>query len=471
VRTLVVFEDPGVRAFETLTAVRPVFGLRCGARTLVARLVAALQPAEVALIARTELEPLLRETHAGPTPPAASHEVRIGASDLARSDEVVFANGRILALGGDLEQLLWRADSGGQATKARSERPASRQDSRPNARFALTSRGVLLFARCAAPEAVKLAAHLASCLKGGSAPQSTEAFLRRELPDVAVEPVEKPAQIFRAGSVLLEHAWELVQHNAAALLDDFAVGPGAGIADGAKVDPGVHLLQTEGIHIAAGVRLRPGVVLDAEEGPITIAAGTDIQSNAVIRGPVHIGPGCRIKAGAKIHGPTSLGPVCRIGGEVEGTIVQGYSNKQHEGFLGHAFLGEWVNLGADTNNSDLKNNYGRVRMWEAGEFVDTGLLFVGLVAADHVKSAINTQFNTGTVVGLASQIASAGFPPKYIPPFTWCGPEKMEIYAFDRALETARAVMARRERELTPAYAELLRRAFEQSSASRSRVG
>jgi UDP-N-acetylglucosamine diphosphorylase/glucosamine-1-phosphate N-acetyltransferase len=159
--------------------------------------------------------------------------------------------------------------------------------------------------------------------------------------------------------------------------------------------------------------------------------------------------------------------VCKIGGEVEESVVQGWSNKQHEGFLGHAWLGEWVNLGADTNNSDLKNNYSSVRVWEVGRFVDSSRMFVGLLCGDHVKSAIDTQFNTGTVVGLSSQIFGSGFPPKFVPPFSWGGAAGLERYDLERALETARAVMARRRRDLGPAYERAFRRVFETWSDAR----
>jgi hypothetical protein len=132
--------------------------------------------------------------------------------------------------------------------------------------------------------------------------------------------------------------------------------------------------------------------------------------------------------------------------------------------MGHAYLAEWVNLGADTNNSNLKNNYGNVRMWESGRFIDTGLTFIGLIAADHLKTAINTQLNTGTVVGISSQIFGAGFPPKYIPPFSWGGAERIETYDLERALHTARVVMERRKRELTPAYEAAFRLAYARAS-------
>jgi len=293
---------------------------------------------------------------------------------------------------------------------------------------------------------------------GGGEPLAD--WVRRELPQLTAVPLERWPEATRDGSVLLDHVWQLVQHNGRAICDDFRVARQTGIDAAALVYPGVHLVQDASIRIGPGCRVKPGVVLDAEDGPITLERDVEVQPGVVVRGPAWIGPRCVLKAGAKVHEGTALGPQCKIGGEVEESIVQGYSNKQHEGFLGHAFLAEWVNLGADTNNSDLKNNYSTVRAWEEGRMVDTGLMFVGLIAGDHVKSAINTQFNTGTVVGTGSQVFGSGFPPKFVPPFSWGGGESLELYRFDRALATARAVMLRRKVELTPAYAAALEREF-----------
>ncbi|MFQ5631881.1 MAG: glucose-1-phosphate thymidylyltransferase, partial [bacterium] len=169
----------------------------------------------------------------------------------------------------------------------------------------------------------------------------------------------------------------------------------------------------------------------------------------------------KIKIGAKIYGGTTIGAVCKVGGEVEGSILHGYANKQHEGFLGHAYLGEWTNLGADTNNSDLKNNYKSVRVNVNGEIVDSGSTFVGLFMGDHSKSGINTMFNTGTVVGVSCNVFGSGYPKKYIPSFTWGGVDADEKYDLEKALETARAVMSRRNKQMTPAQEALLRRIYE----------
>ncbi len=436
-RTLVVFEDPRQRAFSIVTAVRGVFDLRCGARTLLERFVGATRPDRLVLLPRFELATLLAETHGPDTGMPA-----LAPAETFKPGEVVFINGRLLALGQDVQRTF-------AATKGE---------------FAAFFGDALVFARCLPASAVKLAQALRATLQPVNAEKAeAETFrqrLARQIEQLPVHDLDSRDDWNRDGSTLLDHVWQLVEKNAAALIDDFAQGPGAGVDPGARVDPGVHLLQASAIRVEGETRLRPGVVLDAESGPITIAAGTDIQPHVVVRGPAHVGPRCLLKTGTKIQGNTSLGPVCKIGGEVEGSILQGWSNKQHEGFLGHAYVAEWVNFGADTNNSDLKNNYSSVKMWEAGELVDTGLMFIGLVTADHVKTAINTQFNTGTVVGLASQIAAYGFPPKYVPPFGWCGPSGIERYAIERALHTARVVMSRRGVTLTPAYETAFRRAF-----------
>jgi UDP-N-acetylglucosamine diphosphorylase/glucosamine-1-phosphate N-acetyltransferase len=421
VTTRVVFEDERHPAFEIVTALRGVFDLRCGARTLLERHRQLAAPGATSFVCRAAVRSLVHEAHAA------------ALADPASAGETLFVNARLLALGGDFDRLAVGPAGG----------------------FARFAGDVLVTARCAGETAQRLHACLAARLDG--APEPMPAVVARACPELAVLPA---AAAMRDGSCLLEHVWDLVRHNGAALCDDFRRGPGAGIDDAALVYPGVHLLQDAAIHIAAGCRVHPGVVLDAEDGPITLAPGVVVQPQVVVRGPAFVGPGSVLKAGARLHEGTSLGPVCKVGGEIAAAILQGYSNKQHDGFLGHAWLGEWVNLGAATNNSDLKNNYSQVRMWEAGRMLDTGMQFVGLVAGDHVKSAIGTLFNTGTVVGLASQVFGAGFPPKFLPPFSWGGAGGVEIYAYDRAAATARAVMRRRQVEMTTAYEQVLRAVF-----------
>ena len=186
-----------------------------------------------------------------------------------------------------------------------------------------------------------------------------------------------------------------------------------------------------------------------ENGPVWIDDGVTVMANAVLEGPLYIGKDSKIKIAAKIYENTTIGPLCKIGGEVEGSIIQGYSNKQHDGFLGHAYLGSWVNLGADTNNSDLKNNYGMIQALLNGEKVDTGSQFVGLMMGDHSKSGINVMFNTGTIVGTNCNIFGAEMPPKFVPSFSWGGAAGFAEYQFEKAINVAKTVMSRRKVEFT----------------------
>ncbi len=243
---------------------------------------------------------------------------------------------------------------------------------------------------------------------------------------------------------VLRYLWDAIDHNGPEIERDFRSFARAGFIAG-RVDPGVVLLEEQNMHIDTGAVIKPGVVLDAEEGPIWIDRGALIMPNSVITGPAYIGPESRIKIGAKIYPATSIGPVCKMGGEVEGSIIQGYANKQHDGFLGHAYLGCWVNLGADTNNSDLKNNYGTIRVMLNGREIDTGKRFLGLMMGDHSKTAINTMFNTGTIVGVSCNIFGAEMPPKFVPSFSWGGATRMVDYDLEKSIQVAKIVMERRK--------------------------
>ena len=249
---------------------------------------------------------------------------------------------------------------------------------------------------------------------------------------------------------MVTYPWDLVHKNADQISYDF--------------ENFFKTKSKKNIFIGKNVVIKPGVVLDADEGPIVIDDGAKILANSVIMGPAYIGKGTTIKAIAKIYGGTSIGPVCKVGGEVEGSIFQAYSNKQHDGFLGHSYVCEWVNLGADTNNSDLKNNYSNVKVYNDGKMIDSGHMFVGLTIADHSKSGINTMFNTGTVVEVCCNVFGAGFPPKHIPSFSWGGAEGLVKYDIEKAIETARAVMKRRKVEMTAEYESKLRQIFNQAS-------
>lgn len=213
-----------------------------------------------------------------------------------------------------------------------------------------------------------------------------------------------------------------------------------------------------------------GCIINVNKGPVYIAGNAEIMEGSMIRGPFALGPQAVVKMGAKIYGPTSAGPHCRVGGEISNSVIQGYSNKGHDGFLGNSVLGEWCNLGADTNTSNLKNNYATVKTWNYvhSEMRDTGQTFVGLVMGDHSKSGINTMFNTGTVAGVAANVFGGGFPPKFIPSFSWGGPQGMVAYRLEEALLTAERMMARRHVALTDEMRIMLTEVFRMTSGERS---
>jgi len=235
----------------------------------------------------------------------------------------------------------------------------------------------------------------------------------------------------------INYWWDLVQLNSELLVKDFEK---LDKKDVTLQDVYKHtaFVNEKNIYVGRNVKIKPGVVLDAEDGPICIDNDAKIMPHATIVGPVYIGRGSKINPAARILEGTTIGEVCKVGGEVEESIIHSYSNKQHDGFLGHSYLGQWVNLGADTNNSDLKNNYSSVKVNLNGRKIDTGSMFVGLAMGDHSKSGINTMFNTGTAVGISCNIYGAGFPPKHIPSFSWGGAEGFVEYDLEKAISTAR---------------------------------
>lgn len=222
------------------------------------------------------------------------------------------------------------------------------------------------------------------------------------------------------------------------------------------------LIHPENIFIEAGAKLECAI-LNATNGPIYIAKNAEIMENSVIRGPFALCENATVKLSAKIYGPTTIGPHCKVGGEINNSILIGYSNKGHDGFLGNSVIGEWCNLGADTNNSNLKNNYDEVKLWNypSERFKRTGLTFCGLIMGDHSKCGINTMFNTGTVVGIGANIFGGDFPRNFIPSFSWGGKANIKVYQIKKFFETAAIVMKRRAKELNEMEKEILENIFE----------
>jgi UDP-N-acetylglucosamine diphosphorylase/glucosamine-1-phosphate N-acetyltransferase len=240
---------------------------------------------------------------------------------------------------------------------------------------------------------------------------------------------------------LLHYPWELITRNAALLEDDWLFGS-HGIEG--TVSTSVKIVDIAHLSVGHGATIKPTAFLDASTGPIRISYNTTIGSHVTIEGPAYIGPGAVVKPHAHIHGGTSIGPFCKVGGEVDATIICGHSNKQHDGFLGHSYLGAWINIGAGTANSDLKNTYGSIRMRIGQEDVDTGEHFLGAVIGDHTKIGINQAIPTGASIGFATSVFTSSLMPRFVPSFAWLTDEGMSEGDPRRLVETARVVMSRR---------------------------
>ena len=236
--------------------------------------------------------------------------------------------------------------------------------------------------------------------------------------------------------------WEIVGANGEALAAGWE-RLGLERPERGGIGPGVTVMG-EDVFAAGSARIDPGAVLDSRDGPVYIDTGVRIRPHTFIEGPACIGPGSILQPHASVRGGTALGPGCRVGGEIEASILQGYGNKQHFGYLGHSYVGSWTNLGAGCTNSDLKNTYGTVRVPVNGEEVETGERFVGMVMGDHSKAGIGVCFPTGAVVGFSSSVAAAR-PPRFVPSFTWIDGGRVEPYDRERALAVARRVVARRD--------------------------
>ena len=225
-----------------------------------------------------------------------------------------------------------------------------------------------------------------------------------------------------------------------------------------------NLLIGDEIYIEDGATIN-GATLNSDEGPIYIQKGTEIMEGSNIRGPFVLMNDSTIKMGAKIYGPTTIGPNCKVGGEVGNSVFLGFANKAHDGYLGNSVIGEWCNLGADTNTSNLKNNYGEVSSYNYAEdaFIGTGTQYCGTIMGDHSKSSINTMFNTGTVVGVFANIFDAGFPPKFIPSFSWGGREDSDVFDFEKAKQLAEIVMKRRNLDFSKDEESILYHIFKET--------
>ena len=266
--------------------------------------------------------------------------------------------------------------------------------------------------------------------------------------------------VYNDDCITIENTWDIFSKNDVAIREDFEL-----LTQDRRSQPipkSVNVIAPENVFIEEGAKLEY-VTLNASSGPIYIGRDAEIMEGSVIRGPFALCDNAQVKMASKIYGATTVGPYSRVGGEVKNVVIFAYSNKGHDGFLGDSVLGEWCNIGADSNNSNLKNNYEEVRLWsyQTEGFAKIGLQFCGLMMGDHSKCGINTMFNTGTVVGVSANIFGSGFPRNFVPSFSWGGASGFTTYLTKKAFETAKLVMARRNIVFDEKEAAILEHVFE----------
>lgn len=391
---LCIFEDINYEKLEPLIFSRPTYDLVCGINSLREKILRAYPGVKYSLHCRSYLTALLRFQNPG---------IEINNVE---DDECLFINGNILA-------------------------PKNLAEIIPlkNKKDTLYMNGETIVAAHVSGEKLKeIKNHLHELLSEAN-------FSGLPLEKVEIKNIE--------------YIWNLINNNGKELISDYGylTSNGKGKIKGTILE-GAHLIEKENIFIEEGAQIKSGAILDASKGPIFIDKNATVFPNAVVEGPVYLGESAQIKSCSRIYENVSIGKISKVGGEVEDSIILPLTNKQHSGFIGHAYLGSWVNLGADTNCSDLKNNYGSVKVYVNGEVVNSGSQFLGLIMGDHSKTAINTMFNTGTIVGFSCNIFGAGFPAKYLPSFSWGGSDAVTTYDLERSIETAKRVLVRREKTM-----------------------
>ena len=289
-------------------------------------------------------------------------------------------------------------------------------------------------------------------------------FIKEAQDDIDFEDYE--AIEFAEDIIKIENTWDIFSKNGEAIQEDFTLITKEKTSQ--SIPASNNIIAPQNIFIEEGAKLE-FTTLNASKGPIYIGKNAEIMEGAIIRGPLALCENAVVKLGAKIYGPTTLGLSSKVGGEINNSVIFDNSNKGHDGFLGNSVVGEWCNLGADTNNSNLKNNYAEVRLWDyqTEGFAKTGLQFCGLMMGDHSKCSINTMFNTGTVIGVSANIFGSGFPRNFVPSFSWGGNSGFTTYLTKKAFEVAGVVMARRKIEFSDQDKAILEHVFEETKKYR----
>ena len=426
---LCIFEDKKVENFYPLTLTRPVYDLRCGISVLWEKTLRAISEdggvnkENIYLLCRSYLAPIVAQ--------------RLGVSRVnqlkeLKKNSVLFINGRLLffkekkiSLQGK-EEIVVQGDD-------------------------------IVYARLSKATLRKLSF---------SSPEGIEQSLNQAKQMVQVKEIKSSPAKGKNGFSLLEYPWDLIRLNAEAIKADFKLERKSGIKGTLK--EGVYLVNPDQIYVGERTLIEPGVLLNAEKGPIYIGEDVKIRPPTVIDGPSYIGKGTVID-GAKIREGCSIGPACRIAGEIEESIFYAYSNKHHDGFVGHSYIGEWVNLAALTTTSDLKNTYGQIKVHLQGKEVDTHELKVGSFIGDHSKTGIGTLLDAGCIIGVACNIFWGNIVSKYIPSFNWGGKDGFTENRLNKVVEVAKIVMERRKVKQTQLDRDLLEKVYKLTAKERKK--
>jgi len=413
---LALFEDAGVLHLKPLVHTRPAFDLRPGILSVRQRLELDLGKEADVLICRREVEPFMGHEAPG-----------VVTRSLVDHGGSLLVNGRLLAAPADLTYS-WRMllEEGGKV---------------PDKSTVWLSDGTVVAAWL--PDSV-------SWEVAGAWPEFDESF-----------------EVVTVRARFLRRLWDLTSHTGAFISEDASAMGVRGVSDEAVVYERVVSAGHHFVAVGPGAVIEPGVVFVSEDGPIVVEPNAHVMAGAILRGPCHVGKGSHVRMGARLSA-TSVGEQCRVGGEVSNSVFHAFSNKAHDGYVGNSYIGAWCNLGADTNTSNLRNDYGEVTLFseETGRYEASGQQFLGLIMGDHSRSGINTMFNTGTVVGVGCNVFGAGYQPRRIPSFSWGGKDRLMAYRPERAFESMRAMMARREQMLRDEEETALRTLFESSHPS-----
>ena len=390
-KSVAVFEDNLYQNFLPLAYSRPVFELRCGIYSFLERITLQYPDTEVNLFCREYLKNLTAESH-----PHSINET------VSNDKGCLFINGRLL--------------TSTPIPIAGKEEIGICDDEIVYARLSRKNSEYITF----------------------------EKLLDKDF----IYELKKKVNVRTVDANMIQYPWNLIHINKEQITSDFKTY----VKDGSDLEnkyKGVHFIMDSQIYIGKNTTIKPGSVLDAENGPIYIGDNVKVSPNSVIEGPAFIDDDVVIKALSRINAGSNIGRVCKVGGEISNTIIQNYTNKQHDGFLGDSYIGAWVNLGAGTVNSNLTNLYGPIKVQQFDKIIDTGQTFLGMIVGDHTKTAINTKITTGTIIGFACNILLTTTPPKFTPSFSWYSDNVTRAYDITRELQVAKRMMARRNKKMT----------------------